>query len=535
MKRLLVFVLLIALTALFAYALSEGQYFQVTDISNCVNLTIGVSDSEYSSGEIIAGEYDITNCTQSSPNFWMCNCDESHNFQIWMSTTGKTIYDYNFRIDKTEAVPTGSPNLTTALFSTVCFTDWSECADNTQFRLCQGIDGTNVTKVRGCFPVNATNVTNPSCTENWVCGNWSGCENGTVSRSCTDTNNCPNPGSRPVMAQSCTDYNNTGCVEDWVCDVWGSCENGTVSRSCTDVNNCTNPGSRPIMTKPCANWTYTGCVEDWVCSEWGSCNGTFISRNCTDANSCIPRTSRPLLTQSCMIVCAENWTCQNWTSCINGFHTRSCIDSNNCGTIIEQPTTSQECSSCTEKWSCTDWSVCRIGNKKTRSCTDSSKCGTTLSKPSESLNCTYSGGGGGGNGGGGNGGGNGGNPSSSNGTDSTNGWKCDPYGPCINGRHSAICYRDTPDSGLSYKVTEDCADDAAGKANSSVVIVNSTEPVNETQQGQITGNVVVVPSGGRSLWPPVLSLFLLALLAGGYILGRNNGWFGAAGKKKAKK
>ena len=68
-----------------------------------------------------------------------------------------------------------------------------------------------------------------------------------------------------------------------------------------------------------------------------------------------------------------------------------------------------------------------------------------------------------------------------------------------------------------------------------MVIVNSTEPVNETEPDQITGNVAVEPGEGRSLWPLLLLLLLLALLVGGSILGRKNGWFGADKKKKAKK
>jgi len=334
-----------------------------------------------------------------------------------------------------------------------------------------------------------------------------------------------------TKVKNCT--TNITCSPDWQCGNWSLCISGTMTQSCTELNQCWT--TSVVLSKSC------NCFENWDCGSWSSCFNGSQQRNCSDAHMCGTTYNQPSLSRSC--ACTEDWQCSGWGSCINGSQSRICTDLNGCGTLSGKPSESQSCeATCQESWHCAAWSSCRPNSTEARNCTDSNHCNTSVSKPAESKSCTYSGGGGGGGGGG--------NPEVVGGGGS--GWICDPYGPCINGRRSAFCYRDTRNSGLNYTVSENCTENTTNgnKTNETKPAVNETEPPVIILPGEnATGNQTVPPKKGptgitgllgllvpKQPWQwALLTLVVLALIGFGlyrWLMG--SAATGSAGKKGKK-
>ncbi len=116
---------------------------------------------------------------------------------------------------------------------------------------------------------NETNQTNnqgneTNCTENWSCTNWSDCVNENQTRICTDINDCNTTDEKPEESQSCT----TGeCMENWSCTKWSNCINYTQTRTCTDLNSCGATDEKPKEIKKCKLRLRVGgeCPEDCIC------------------------------------------------------------------------------------------------------------------------------------------------------------------------------------------------------------------------------------------------------------------------------
>jgi hypothetical protein len=505
MSLMAVIAILIAISGIAAAQLTSGESGIVDHFSNCTNVTVLVTPPP----DISVGEYQLINCTQTELNKWFCNT--SPEYDLWMETQTTLLSDYNHTAtcDIVEGIPIGTPT-----DIEVCQGVWTPCEGDLSYKFCyQGL--LNTTKLKNC-------TTGAICSPDWQCGNWSSCINSTKTQSCTELNQCWT--TSVVLNKSCN------CFESWDCGSWSSCFNGSQQRNCSDSHMCGTTNSRPSLSQSCT------CREDWHCTGWSSCPNGTQTRSCSDLKNCGTSLDKPALSQSCT-VCAENWQCSEWGSCIDDSQSRICTDLNECGALSGKPSESQSCGvACQESWHCTGWSSCRPNNTEIRSCTDSNHCNTSVSKPDVSKSCTFSSGGGGGGG------------SDTGGGSGNSGWICDPYGLCINGRHSAFCYRDTRDSGLNYTVTEDCVEN---KTNEIRPVVNETEPpVIIIPVKNATGNQTVPPTkkgptgitGLLGLLMPkqpwqwaLLVLVVLALI--GYGLYRwliGSAAAGSAGKKKGK-
>ncbi|MEK6957619.1 MAG: thrombospondin type-1 domain-containing protein, partial [archaeon] len=106
-----------------------------------------------------------------------------------------------------------------------------------------------------------------TCEEDWSCGSWgswNSCSGGTQSRTktCTDANNCGTTATKPSTSESrnCSDITQPSCTENWSCGAYGSwsnwstcAENGTQTRTrtktCTDANSCGTTANKPVTTE----------------------------------------------------------------------------------------------------------------------------------------------------------------------------------------------------------------------------------------------------------------------------------------------
>jgi signal peptidase len=96
--------------------------------------------------------------------------------------------------------------------------------------------------------MNSTDNTTQNCTENWNCTEWSECINGIQTRVCIDLSNCNTTFLKPNETQEC---NTTECVENWNCTEWSECLDGTQTRTCIDLNECNTTLDKPPELQEC--------------------------------------------------------------------------------------------------------------------------------------------------------------------------------------------------------------------------------------------------------------------------------------------
>ncbi len=92
--------------------------------------------------------------------------------------------------------------------------------------------------------------TSPICTPNWSCTEWSECINNSQTRICTDLNSCNDLSDKPSETQSCIP-----CVPNWDCTAWSPEEcpkNETQTRICTDLNECGTEEGKPSESRTCS-------------------------------------------------------------------------------------------------------------------------------------------------------------------------------------------------------------------------------------------------------------------------------------------
>ena len=88
-----------------------------------------------------------------------------------------------------------------------------------------------------------------TCEEDWTCTEWSDCANDTQTRICTDLNECGTNNSKPTEIQECVIPEE--CVENWTCSEWSTCFNKMQNRACIDLNDCGTLTNKPEETQEC--------------------------------------------------------------------------------------------------------------------------------------------------------------------------------------------------------------------------------------------------------------------------------------------
>lgn len=91
-------------------------------------------------------------------------------------------------------------------------------------------------------------ITNESeCISNWNCTNFSECSDNIQTRICIDINNCSDTSTKPELFQEC-DTETIACTPAWNCTEWSNCKNATQTRTCIDKKDCE---PEKIETKQC--------------------------------------------------------------------------------------------------------------------------------------------------------------------------------------------------------------------------------------------------------------------------------------------
>lgn len=144
--------------------------------------------------------------------------------------------------------------------------------------------------------------------------------------------------------------------------------------------------------------------------------------------------------------CTVQWQCGDWGSCINGQQGRSCYDLNYCGVLTNAPTQLQSCISTT---------------------TTTPTTPTTYTPPTRTYTPVTTT-----------------TPTTTTTTPCTSEWKCDDWGPCINGHQSKSCSL----ANGCYTLTNIPIQSQSCTATPTTTTTTTTPPTTTTTPPTITGS-----------------------------------------------
>ena len=107
--------------------------------------TLPIDDNEY----LI-----LNNCTETSPNNYICNCSDDYYFNVSFKTN--TINDYTFLFNyeyskEVKPVSSGGSQRTSSYASSWVCGNWSECLNNKTERICRKGKTINYTQFKSCL------------------------------------------------------------------------------------------------------------------------------------------------------------------------------------------------------------------------------------------------------------------------------------------------------------------------------------------------------------------------------------------------
>lgn len=97
-----------------------------------------------------------------------------------------------------------------------------------------------------------------NCDSNWSCSEWAECIDNRQTRICSDTNGCGDASGKPNETAECI-----SCVPEWNCTEWQpqKCpKENQQTRVCTDANDCNDDEDKPDESLPCEYKSNKGTI-----------------------------------------------------------------------------------------------------------------------------------------------------------------------------------------------------------------------------------------------------------------------------------
>ena len=93
----------------------------------------------------------LNNCTEISPNNYVCNCSNNYYFNVSFKTNAVNNYTFDFNYDYSKEVkPTSGSQGTSGYISSWVCGNWSECINNKTQIVCQKGKNVNYTQSKSC-------------------------------------------------------------------------------------------------------------------------------------------------------------------------------------------------------------------------------------------------------------------------------------------------------------------------------------------------------------------------------------------------